>query len=742
MKTTLVPFLALALLPALSAQQHYHPAPGHLAGLYVSDSRAQLEAMTGSLVGRLLESKELKPLVDKAKAAHDAREKRVHELMDLLKASGGEMDLEDELNTAMRGVTPGSDIRNLRIWLWVSESDKEPTFVASLSAGAEEGKMLKSLWQVLNKTVRQDKIYAAAVDAPELSGQKIELLRCQESGHGLPRNVWYWNQGEQHVIGVGDQLLPGSFGKEPAPVAGGITRLMGKGQGLALNVAWDRVMALAGKEMNRAAMMALGLDGITALTFAMTVDGDHFRESLLAEMPKGPKGLLAAWTDAKAALPPHPQLPDGMLQIGMALDLTLFSAAIDAAEMAMKAEGKAGSPKVVRQLIPELQKALTGGLSFQVSAPARGSWVPRLTLVAGIADRAALDKLLEQARTALQGIDFDEHETAGVKWTSVKIPNSPSAMVPTFAILGDTFMLAESPATLKLLIKASQEGAATAMSTEGAPPVSPLGEPRPGLDVRYDVGTTWRALQVSYQSTVQLMINQQMGARGTPLLDAGELPEASVIAPHLGRGRGGLAVLENGIVLSTASSLGDPLLAALAAIVVPMMPALMGLQLDTLTGELQGKVGQARLKKIHQALATWRASFGGGKSLPKNLGDLFQRGLLDDEQSLLVPDAKETLKVEYEDAEGQIRKVSSSFRYVADGKLKVSKAKLAGFGAFSGQPFVFTPFDDEKEQKGEEVAIILYEHKEHPRGQRLLMTEDGKVHEIPEHAAADVLGGK
>ena len=175
-------------------------------------------------------------------------------------------------------------------------------------------------------------------------------------------------------------------------------------------------------------------------------------------------------------------------------------------------------------------------------------------------------------------------------------------MVPTYAVLGDSFVIAESPATIKAMIRAMQEKAATAMATEGAPAVAAAGEVRPALDVRYDVGAIWRVLQKNYLSIVQLGIGQMMmatGMHGEPLLDAGEMPEAAAIAPHLGLGRGGVAVdKDGGILLTCASPLGDPLTAALEAIVVPILPQSFGLGLDAEAGRLQGKIGEARLKKV------------------------------------------------------------------------------------------------------------------------------------------------
>jgi hypothetical protein len=744
-KTTLrsVPLLALALCASAPAQQYYHPAPGWLAEVDCSDSKALLQALRGTRAARLLESEDLKPLVAKASARFRERQQRIDQLRELVKASGAEpasdYELGQEFGTAVRDKLLDSDVRNVHLWWWMSADKKEPSLVVSLATGAAEGKLLRELWQKAAKAIC-DKQHAARVsDPPELGGHKFEVLRPADAEEVM---VWFWSHDDLHVFGVGKQVLPGSLATEPPAVPAGIARVLDQKQGVAMNIALDKALAMARPDAPGLEIWsALGLDGISALTFGLAIDGEHFRESWFAEMAKGPKGLLASWLDARAPLPAHPQVADAMLQVGFSLDLNRFDHALTDVEKALAKGEKAPKQDAFRKLVPELAKALTGGISFQVSGPGKGSVVPRLSLSAGIADHVALDALLMRARKELEGIEFDDRETEGVKWTSVKIPNNPGTMVPTFAVLGDVFVLAESPATIKAMIRAVQDKAPSAMPTEGAPAVAASGEVRPGLDVRYDVGAIWRVLQKHYLPIVQLFAGQgmmQSGIRGEPLLEQGDLPEAAVIAPHLGLGRGGLAVIDGGVLMTSASSLGDPSWAALASIMLPMLPSILGMSLDAEAGQLQGRIGEARLKKVHQALATWRASFGGGKSLPRSLGELWSRGLLDGDDALLVPGASEPQKFEYEDADGAVKKVASSFRYVPDGKLKVAKAKLR---RHVDSPFADWPAADD-EAKGEEVVVVLYEHKEHPRGQRMLMTADGTVYQVPEQVAAELLGGK
>ena len=92
-----------------------------------------------------------------------------------------------------------------------------------------------------------------------------------------------------------------------------------------------------------------------------------------------------------------------------------------------------------------------------------------------------------------------------------------------------------------------------------------------------------------------------------------------------------------------------------------------------------------------------------------------------------MPGATEPLEAGVQDADGAVKKVASSFRYVPDGKLKTTKQKLLQFVSFHGAPpLVYEVVRDENGGLvGEEIAIVLYEHKEHPRGQRLLMLADG-----------------
>jgi len=401
MKSTLrfVPLLAFTCLCApLVAQQYYHPAPGWIAELHSSDSKVMAKALAGTAVGRLSQSPEIAPVVAKFLANFHEREQRIDKLKAVSKAAGVEQEPFEELSATLRDKGYDSDMRDLRVWMWVQEKSEVPTVVVSVRSGAEESKLLRNLWQTATKALCGKKILVAANGAPELAGQKSELFKHEGDS---PFQVWFWSHDDQHVFGIGEQLLPGSFAKEPAPLPTGMTRLLGERPGVALTVAMDRALALGTKddERSRKITAALGFDGITSLTMGLVVDGDHVRESLFAEMPKGPKGLLAAWVEAKAPLPAHPQVPDGLLQVGLSLDPARITAVINGIAAAAGIEPDAN----VRKVVSELQKALTGGLSFQVSGP-RGSMVPRLSLAAGIADRSALEALLARAHTDLNGV--------------------------------------------------------------------------------------------------------------------------------------------------------------------------------------------------------------------------------------------------------------------------------------------------------------------------------------------------
>lgn len=749
----LLPLLALAL----PAQQHFQPAPGHLLSVRISDFATLNAAAEQTVIARILALPEVAPAIAKATERYQVLERAIEQLGKLAEDSGAPVDMADRVMAMTRKLESG-DVRDLRLWLWVSD-DGNPTMVLTATSGSDEAKVLADMWTTARKQLVDHEGYVLAATPPELGGSAVELLQPRNARGEPEASLWYWHQDGRHVLGAGDHRLLGTLGNEAPARTRGDTLLLGEHGGIVATLDLPAVLAQVQKETRRRRTpevveaerkmwAALGITGIRSLSLAITMDAGWIRESLHVEMPEAPTGLLAAWTGAKAALPAHPQVEDPMLQAGFALDLGRFEASLTELErLAEPARSPADQePSALRKLVPDVVKALTGGASLQVSAPARGSLVPRLSLALGIADRATLDALLARARTELQGITFDDRETQGVPWTSVKIPNSPSAMVPTFAVLDDVLVLTESPATLRAMIKARADGGATAMSTAGAPPATPVGEPAPALDLRYDVGAMWRVLQDRYLPMVQLMMNQAMmmgGVGGEPLLETGELPDGAAIAPHLGLGRGGLSVADGGLVLSTASALGDPLLAAMTSVMAPMVPTMVGLGMETGRRTLQGQIGEARLKQVHQAIATWRTTFGGGKNLPRDLGELFARGLLADDDGLLVPGDEKPLTIEIEDEDGDIRKLRSSFRYVADGRLKTTKGALRRHRVFeaSGNPFLFEVFES-RDDKPEEVVILLYEANEHPRRQRLLLTADGEVHRIGEDGAGEILGGR
>ncbi len=756
MKTSSLPILgALAASLALGLPaQEFQPAPGALLTARSSDVQVLWQAFAQSRFGQLLETPAIKPAVDKGKANYEKRDQVLVSLLELAQQLGAS-DLSDKLLFRTRALQDG-EVRDLRFWLYPPADDAEnddPTFLMSLRCGDKESKILAEVWeQATEDLLKEENGYRRADDGPDLGGSKAAIVRLTDDHYG-PEAVWHWHKDGLHVLGIGDPAHAGKVGAEaPARTAGDVL-LAGDRPAITATLDMKQVVALLQRQMRENGEesdiarsvkidQAVGIADVASFTLAITVDDGRFRESLHIETPRPAKGFFGAFLDAEAPMPPHPQVEAGMLQVGMAVDLERFAETMAAFRTASARDGEPEAATEAEKLLPDLHQALTGGVSLQISAPSRGSMVPRMSVALGIKDQAALDALLERARKEITGVTFDDRETDGTKWTSIKIPNSPSALVPTFAVVDSVLLLTESPATLRAMLKArTAEGARTAMATDGAPAPTAMGQHLPSLDLRYDLGTIWRTLHERYLPLVQLGIGQALGG-GEPILDAGDMPTIDDVVPHLGLGRGGVAAVENGYVLSAASDLGDPFVAATVAIYVPLIPAIMGMSLDTATHDAQGRIGKARLEKVHKALMTWRAGFGGGKGLPRELGELFARGLLDDPDALLIPGDENPGSIEYEDADGEIVKVKSSFRYVPDGKLKTTRDLLRQHMDWSaGMPFTFH-FDHDGEEKKDEVTVVLYEPKEHRRKQRLILLDDGKIHVITEDGAGEVLGGR
>lgn len=743
---------AACLIARAPAQEKcYVPADGHVVAVRFTDLQALVEAVEKTRFAQLLQEPELREALDLAIGRYEERDAVVGRLLETVEREKAGVRLDDALRH-LRGLEDG--LREVRAWLWIDD-DGEPTMVFSATADDAAGEELRQAWRRASAHAVDSGDYRTHGDPPVLDGRPAAAIAAvEEDDVDGPAHVWYWHDGSRHLVGFGTAVHAGAF-RAGEPPADGTEDRLGGGSGVVVHLALLRILEKAmaesepeERELGQKRREAFGFAEVTGLTLALSVEGEHLRESLWLELAGEPTGLLGAWTAATAPLPAHPQVEDAMLQMGLAFDMQRLPAAVEAIAAVM-ADGapEAGAEEAedpLREWLPDLGKALTGGVSLQVSAPAPGSFVPRLSLSLGIADRAALDGLLARAREELHGLGFDDRETDGMAWTSVKIPNSPSALVPSFAVLGDTLLLAESPATLRATLKA-KDGAATAMPTDGAPQATPGGGPLPALDVRYDLGAIWSVLQDRYLPMARLGFAQmQMSGEvtTTPLLTASEMPDLEELAGRLGRGRGGLGRTERGIVLSAASPLGDPLMAAMLAVYVPLLPQIFGLAVDTATREIQGRIGAARLAKVQQALATYRASFGAGKQLPRELGELFQRGLLEGEEALLVPGDERPLAVEFEDDDGEVHTVRSSFRYAPEGRIKTTRGALMRHRARDGEglPFVFEMFGEHRGKDGDEVTILLYEHREHPRGERLVLTADGQVHRLSRDGAKEILG--
>ena len=111
-------------------------------------------------------------MVAKFLANFHEREQRIDKLKAVAKAAGVEQEPFEELSATLRDKGYDSDMRDLRVWMWVQEKSEVPTVVVSVSSGAEESKLLRNLWQTATKALCGKKILVAANGAPELAGQK------------------------------------------------------------------------------------------------------------------------------------------------------------------------------------------------------------------------------------------------------------------------------------------------------------------------------------------------------------------------------------------------------------------------------------------------------------------------------------------------------------------------------------------------------------------------------------------
>jgi len=514
----------------------------------------------------------------------------------------------------------------------------------------------------------------------------------------------------------------------------------------------------------------LGLTSLRSIQAGLDVEGPDFRETILLELAESGEGLLAALRpfpeEGAGTPPPLPAFDPSLMAIHGSLDLDKVEkpladlakwfrksvsdgdAAAEGDEAAgdEQAEAAAAELEATRAEIARFVEAFDGGISFLVASPSSPFLpIPRLVLAARIGDREAFDTLLRETREGMEGIEFEEQEYKDVTLTTVRIPNNPSPLVPSFAAVDGALYLADSPMNLRNVV--------TSLLEKKTAPV-PAATGANVLTCDYDTRQVFRLLYEKVLPLAQLGLTQMQrmtGSFGEPLLDFAELPTPEVIGKHLGDGKASISWVGGGLRMTARSALGDPILSSVASIYGPLLPAIMGFALETERSMWEQRVVRARIARIHEALKLHRATFGAGKRFPSSLGDLLSRGLVEDEELFLVPSDEDPASVEYETIDGDIAEVPASYKYLPDSKLVVPRKELRNQFPFTFDNLEIKEIQGvavdaeeikrrlEEAQKKDEVTILLYELNANRHGGRFVLTTDGGIHHLDENRFQELI---
>lgn len=391
-----------------------------------------------------------------------------------------------------------------------------------------------------------------------------------------------------------------------------------------------------------------GLDNSSMLEWRWRfVDGD-LQEDMEWAFDGEIRGILGALVRGMAPLPDQPLPAGALVQLRCGFDVRALIAAVD--DILELADIRTLTED---ELNEDIERAWTGGAALGVTQPRPGAVVPRIYGSFGIVDRDALDRLL--ARLAEQPwIDSKTREFEGVECTLLTLAGLPSALAPAYCVVDDTMHVAESPTSLRDLLRAKAGGAPRALDVgDAAAPVGP-GTALPLFDLRFDGGAIHAALREVW---LPLLSASMAFAAGEPLLFDDDLPEPEVLAELIGKGRGALRRTENGITLSCRSALGGPQTIAFLSTFFTHMAGAM-FESEWTTDALANRVGAERLRTMHAAVETYRKREG---ELPEDLGTLIAAGDLD-AATLLVPGDEHTEPVLHDG----VQVATSSFRYYSE----------------------------------------------------------------------------
>jgi len=388
-----------------------------------------------------------------------------------------------------------------------------------------------------------------------------------------------------------------------------------------------------------AAFRALGLDGLRALRWRLRFEQGLVRDEFELDLTDDPSGAIGAILTGNAALPAQP-LPEpalAQLRCTFATDLLVTSL-----------EGMTGA-SMRDELRAALKTALTGGIALGVSAPAKGSLIPRVFLSLGIADDAALDQaltLLLTNRVPTRKVTYED-----IECTVAQVPDAPAGFAPTWCRSPGALHVAESGLSMRAFLKARAGGAA-AMDVGEAPIPAGDGEPLANFDLRWDEAAIYSAFHAHWLPLLKLL----PGIDQMPLLDGDAMPSPAAITPLLGKRRGVLRRDGTTFTLQQLGTVGGLHTTALAMTWGPLLSGLF--HHDWAHDQLRSAMAKDRLQAAWSAFEAFQRQHG---RWPKDLAELVVDRKLPADAFLLPGDVLAEA-VPMPDGHTDVR---SSFRYFA-----------------------------------------------------------------------------
>ncbi|MFN7587222.1 MAG: hypothetical protein ACK5UQ_01725 [Planctomycetota bacterium] len=648
----LLPWLAHQAKSQVGAPPFVIPRQGLFVDLRADEVPTLANQLPSSALGRLLAEPDVAAvwqLGQERLQRMRARRQLVADAVAKLPQPNGEIERPGQgvdqlaLETLLR--VEWSDVRSFRFVGLMKEGRQVPIGAGVLRCPPKAEGRLTRQFEATAKVLADNPQLKAVADA-KVEGFPAHVFTVADDSDAdrwpgyEPLGVWMLHLPGTFAFGEGTPADCGTIGAAPAAPAG---------IGLAMNLqAYLGIMTRGFGGGMPQELTALGVDQLQTFDWRGRFVGEHVLEEFELAFADKPVGLAPALWGGSAPLPKQ-ALPEGaMLQLRIAADLPKL--------LALAGEVGVALPPPVAEALP---KALTGGIALGVSAPPKGGLVPRMAATFGVADAAALQDALKQFLPP--DVKTKQVQLEGVDCTSLLLDDLPPALRPTWCLVDGQLHVAESPNSLRDLLRAQKTGA-EAMAVGDAPVAAGADEPMPSVDVRADLAAAYAAFHGTWLPLYELAeAASPMASKA--LLPRKDLPEPAVVGKHLGSVRGVMRKTTKGYVLQFQGPVGGPLAASFAATYGPMLSASMHRDYRTEQKELQ--IAQ------HLATEVWpkfEAFHKANNRWPKDLAELFVDQKLAAD-ALLIPGDTDAEEVAM--PAGDARTVRSSFRYHPEAPMRV-----------------------------------------------------------------------